>query len=198
MPSENNVIVQTIGRIMIVLAVTLATGYLFFRGSIFVVTRPPSEFLTTAIAATLFYAFAKSSSMRNGFAAVLVWYVASSLFDVRNSWLCILFFVYFAGMAAVIYFYFHVSRKTLLNGIAQGIATISILTGIMNALAIFVLASFSALFRQVQLQHVLKAALDNFQLGTLIGLAIGTGIEIAEYLLALKSFREFIEGENAS
>jgi hypothetical protein len=39
--------------------------------------------------------------------------------------------------------------------------------------------------------------LDNFQLGTLIGLGIGIGIEIAEYTLRLRLFRQFTEGANA-
>jgi hypothetical protein len=36
--------------------------------------------------------------------------------------------------------------------------------------------------------------MDNFQLGALIGLGVGVGIEIAEYTLKLKSLRRFIEG----
>jgi hypothetical protein len=136
--------------------------------------------------------------LRNALAAVFVWYVASSLFDVHNRWLFVLFFVYITGISSVVYVYLLLIKKPVLNGIIRRIATISLLTGIMNAMAIPVLSVFTALWGSRQFHFVPEVALNNFQLGTLIGFGLGAGIELAEYLLTLKSFREFFEGRKSS
>lgn len=55
MSSPNKVIRHTIYRILIVLATTLATGFLFFQSSIFILTTSHSQFLTSGITTALFY-----------------------------------------------------------------------------------------------------------------------------------------------
>ena len=61
-------------------------------------------------------------------------------------------------------------------------------------MVMFILVAISAASRSLDAHTVLASAWRNFQIGALIGLGVAVGIEIAEYILMVKSFREFIEG----
>jgi hypothetical protein len=189
---------STICRALIIIAAGMGAGYLFYGSWIFVPTSPPSQFTLSSIAAGLFYGLAKSSSYRNALTAILIWYVISTFVDVHNGWLFILFLVYIAAISAAVYVYMILVRRPLFNGILQRVATMSLLIGIVNALAIPILSAIQSLSGHVRLSTVVDTTISNFQLGTLIGLGVGVGIEIAEYLLRLNSFRQFIEGAAAS
>jgi hypothetical protein len=107
------------------------------------------------------------------------------------------FLIYIAGIAASVYVYMLLVRRPLFNGVVRRLATISLLIGMFNVLILLTLSAFQATYGHVRFGTSMSAALDNFQLGTLIGLGIGIGIEVVEYLIRLKSFRKFVEGANA-
>jgi len=82
----------------------------------------------------------------------------------------------------------------LFNGILQRVVTASLLIGVFNVLVILLLSTLQFAFSHLRLATVPSVAVENFQLGALIGVGVGVGIEIAEYSLRLKSFRRLIEG----
>jgi hypothetical protein len=181
-------------RTLVVIVVAMATGYIFYGKLIFVQTAPPSQFTFAGITAGLLYGISKSASYRKALAALLIWYFASILLSAHNSWIPILRFAYIAGVACAVYVYIILIRRPLFRGLPQRVVTMSLLTAIVNALLIPILFGIQALFGYVSSSEVPRAAIENFRLGALIGLGIGVSIEIAEYILRLRSFREFIEG----
>jgi hypothetical protein len=185
---------HTIVRILIVCASGIAAGFLFYGSLIFIPTMVPFQFTYSSITASLFYGFQKSSSLRNALLAVLVWYAASTLIDVKNSSMLVLCFAYVAGISVVVYLYLRLIHRPVLNGVFQRVATFSLLTGTVNLIIAVALTAFWAALAGMSFHRVPQIAVDNFQIGTLIGLGIGAGIEIAEYILAIKSFRQFIQG----
>ena len=197
MPTSSNSVLNTIIRIVVVMVCGMGTGYLFYGTAIFVPSYTPAQFTMSSITAALFYGVSRSYSYRSATAAVFVWYVVSTLPSIHNWWIFVLHLVYVAAIAGAVYFYQLLVRRPVLRGIFQRIATFSLLTGTMNAIAILFLATVTTLFSHVKLSTVYQIGFENFQLGTLIGLGIGAGIEIAEYLLTLKAVQNLIEGANA-
>ncbi|MCX6144508.1 MAG: hypothetical protein NTZ35_14970 [Ignavibacteriales bacterium] len=197
MSFSGNHIFRTVYRALFVIVIGMATGFLFYGSLIFVPTKPPFQFTLSSISAGLFYGISKSSSYRNALAVALIWNVVSTLIAVHNWWMFIVFLIYIAGISAAVYVYMIVVKRPLFNGILQRVVTASLLTGTFNALVILLLSVLQFTFSHFRLSAVPNAAVDNFQLGTLIGLGVGVGIEIAEYTLRLKSFRRFIEAAKA-
>jgi glucan phosphoethanolaminetransferase (alkaline phosphatase superfamily) len=176
----------------------MATGFCFYGSLIFVPTNPAFQFTLSSITAGLFYGLSKSLSYRIALVALLIWYVVSTLIDVHNWFLFIIFLIYITGIAASVYVYMILIKRPLFNGIVRRLATISLLTGMFNALILLTISAFQATYGHIRLSTHIGAAIDNFQLGILIGLGIGIGIEVVEYLIKRKSFQHFIEGANAS
>ena len=197
MSSSRNHVFRSVYRTLVVVVTGMMTGLLFYGSLIFVPTKSPFQFTLSGITAGLFYGVSKSMSYRSALAAALIWCVVSTLLDVHNWWLFVVSLVYITGIATSVFVYMMLVKRPLFNGILQRVATISLLTGIFNALVILLLYAIQYTFIYARLSTVASFALENFQLGTLVGLGIGIGIEIAEYFLRLKSFRRFIEGANA-
>ena len=197
MSFSGNHVFRAVYRACFVIAIGMTTGYLFYGPSIFVPARPPFQFTLSSISAGLFYGVSKSSSYRNALAVALVWYVISTLISVHNWWIFIVFLFYIAGISAAVYVYMIIVRRPLLNGILQRLVTASLLIGTFNALLILLLSVLQLIFSHLRLSMVPSAVVDNFQLGALIGLGVGVGIEMAEYSLKLKAFWGFLEGTRA-
>ena len=197
MSFSGNHVFRAVYRACFVIAIGMTTGYLFYGSSIFVPTRPPFQFTLSSISAGLFYGVSKSLSYRNALAIALIWYVISTLISVHNWWIFIVFLFYIAGISAAVYVYMIIVRRPLLNGILQRIVTASLLIGAFNALLILLLSVLQLIFSHLRLSMVPSAVVDNFQLGALIGLGVGVGIEMAEYSLKLKAFWGFLEGTRA-
>ena len=196
MSFTRNHIFRTVYRTVFIIITGMTTGFLFYGSLIFVPTKTPFQFTISSITAGLFYGISKSSSYRDALAAALIWYTASTLIDVHNWWFFIMSLIYIAGISTSVYVYMILVKQPLFNGIVRRVAAISLLTGIFNALVVLLLCAIQSTFGHVRPSVMVNAVLDNFQRGTLIGLGIGIGIEIAEYSLKLKSFRRFIEGAN--
>jgi hypothetical protein len=192
MSSLNGHINHTIIRGLIVIASGIGVGFLFNRSLIFIPTMVAFQFTYSSITAGLFYAFLKSSSLRSALLAALVWYVASTVIDPKNHYTLVMDCVYVVGISAAVYLYLHLIRGPVFNGIVHRIATMSLLTGLTNALIAIGLVLFWAVFARISLHRAPQLGFENFQIGTLIGLGVGVGIELAEYVVAHKSFQQFI------
>jgi hypothetical protein len=184
---------HTIIRILIIAASGIAAGYIFYGFPIFITTVAPFQFTYHTITAALFYGILKSSSRRSALLAVLVWCAISTLIDVKNTSVIVMDIANVAGVSAAMYLYLRLLHRPILSGVFQRLATASLLVGAANALIAIGLILFWAVLAGMSLQRIPQAALSNFQIGTLIGLGIGTGIEISEYVIRLKSFQRFIE-----
>jgi hypothetical protein len=132
----------------------------------------------------LFYAMLKGSTLRNALAVLLIWYIISLTFSSRhNYWILILNLTYIAGLSLAVYLYMLVIRKSLVGNAIGRIASFVIITAVINTLIILVLALFS-LPRAIDNPYsILDAGYFNLKMGTLIGLALGIGIEVADYIV---------------
>lgn len=185
---------QLILRILMVAASGIAAGYCFRGSLIFVPTTVSFQFTYSTITVALFYSFSKSLSLRDALVAVLMWYVVSTLLDVKSGSTIVMYFVYVAGISTAVHIYLRIISQPLFRGVLQRIAAFSLLHATLNAVIILVLKIFWAIIWNVTFQKTPQLMLDNFELGALIGLGLGAGIQLAEYVLSLQSFRKFIEG----
>jgi hypothetical protein len=172
----------------------MATGFLFYGSSIFVPTMSPFQFVLNSITAGLFYGVSKSMSYRSALAIVLIWYVVSTLLAVHNWWFFIISLCYIVGVSSSVFVYMALVKRPLFNGMIRRTATISVLTGMFNGAVIVLLYAIQSTFAGVRMATVVYYTFDNFQLGCLIGLGLGIGIEIAEYFLRLQQFQKLIDG----
>ncbi len=179
-------------RVLVVAGTTIAIGLAIFQLGVFTPTMRAFQFTFSGITAGLFYAAIKEGNLRIGFAALLVWYLVSTFLiehGESNSWLLVLNLAYIAGIAGAVYLYGRLVQASLLRGIAQPIAAMGVLIALANGLIVIVLASLSGRQMLAHPMIVLEQSFRNLQLGTLLGLAIGIGIEIAEYLLRRQAER---------
>lgn len=184
--------VRFVTRALIVAGTVICVGLAIFQSGVFTPTMRAFQFSFSGMTAGLFYAAMKEGNLRLGFAALFVWYLVLTFLIEHgefNSWLLVLNLAYIVGIAGAMYFYGRLVQASLLRGIAQPIAAMGVLTALANGLIVVVLASFS--LRQV-LDHpmvVVEQSFRNLQIGTLLGLAIGIGIEIAEFVLRRQAER---------
>jgi len=187
-------------RALIVAGTAIAVGLAIFQGGVFTPTMRAFQFTYSGITAGLFYAAIKEGKLRLGFAALVVWYLVLTFLiehGESNSWLLVLNLSYFVGIAGATYLHGRLVRASLVRGFAQPVAAMGVLTALANGLIVVVLASSSL---RVMLDHpmvVVEQSFRNLQLGTVLGLAIGIGIEIAEYLLRRQAERVMADSTEA-
>lgn len=189
--STQDVVKHTILRVIVVACSTAGFGFLFFRLNVFDMRMWPSQFLTSGVTAAIFYAALKTPRWRDGFAALFVWYlVLTFLVGEYNSWLPILHFAYVGGIAAAVYLYHHFVRNDIVRGMVQRVAAAGVITAVVNAVIILFLGLFSWRTVFASPGYIASAVFKNLQIGTLIGIGLGAGVEIAEYII-----RRFAGGE---
>jgi hypothetical protein len=171
-------------RALIVAAATIIVGLLLFRERVFVPTSRDFQFVVCGVTGALFYAALRASSIRNGFAALFVWYLFLTLLVGRPTlWNFTLDLVYVLAVAAAVYLSFRLNRSSVLRTTLQRVAGMAVFMAIANALAVLAL---SLIHFQTLLAHpltVLEYSLLNLELGTVIGLGLGSGMESAEWAL---------------
>jgi predicted RNA-binding Zn-ribbon protein involved in translation (DUF1610 family) len=173
-------------RALIVAGTAMAVGLAIFQGGVFTPTMRAFQFTFSGITAGLFYAAMKEGNRRLGFVALFVWYLVSTfLVEHRefSSWLLVLNLAYLVGIAGATYLHGRLVDASLVRGIAQRIAAMGVLIALANGFIVVILSSFSLRSAMNHPMIVLEQSFRNLQLGTLLGLAIGIGVEIAEYVL---------------
>src|SRR5512140_23512 len=184
MEDQKGVLTRAAVRALIVTAATIAIGLLLFRERVFVPTSRDFQFVVCGVTGGLFYAALKASSIRDGLTALFVWYVVLSLILGRPSlWNFTLDLVYIVAVSAAVYLSFRLDRSSVLRTGLQRIAAIAVFMAIANGIAVLVL---SIIHFQTLLAHpltVLEYSLLNLELGTIIGLGLGGGMETAEWIL---------------
>lgn len=176
-------------RVVLAAGAGVLAGVLLHGSSVFIPTIVASQFMTGSLTGGLFYAALKETTLRNSIAALFVWYVLlTSLVGylaggAYNWWPYVLNAAYMVSLAAGVYLYLYGVRRGILRGIAQRVAALGVLTAIMNAVTILFLSLFSIWWTIRHPGEAAHFALRNLQIGTLMGLAIGLGIELAEYVI---------------
>jgi hypothetical protein len=202
MDKSGHLLRHVVIRTFIIAGVGIAFGYLVFRFAVFVPTMPPYQFTIASITVGLCYSMLKGSTLRNTLSVLLVWYFVGTTFsDTRHYWIWIMIlqFAYVAGLSFAVYLYMFFIRKRYVRSMAIRIASFLVITAITNALIVQALALLS--FPRV-IAHpfqYLQASFYNLELGTMIGLALGIGIELGDYAIRrLSSWEENSERTNAN
>ncbi len=184
MAQSNRVLTHATIRALLVAASTVVVGLVLFHERVFIPTSREFQFLVCGVTGGLFYGALRANSLRNGLAALFVWYIVLSLLIGHPSlWNFTLDLVYIVAVAAAVYLCYRLDRSSVLRTSLQRIAAMAVFMGVANGLAIIVL---SLIHFQTLLAHpltVLEYALLNLELGTIIGLGLGAGMEGAEWIL---------------
>jgi hypothetical protein len=182
-------------RLLVITISGLLIGYLFRGSSIFDPSAVAFQFTFNSITAALFYSTMKSSSTRNALVVALVWYLLNTLTYPKNVHMMVMYLVYVAAILVTVMLYLRSIRRPMFQGTVQRIVAFSLLTALLNGLVVVVLEIIWTVFAGAQFQRTSAIAFENFQLGALIGLGVGAGIQLAEYMLSHESFRRFIEAK---
>jgi len=175
---------QIIIRILIVAGTGMVVGFALFRSAIFIPTMTTFQFTISSITVGLFYSMLKSSTLRNGLAALLIWYFVNSVFfDQHNRWMWVLNLAYIGGIAGACYLSLFAIKKGYVNGMVMRIAAFTVFIAIVNGLIVVILSLYSWHRVIAHLGKLFQSTLSNLELGAMIGLGLGIGIEIAEYTI---------------
>jgi predicted RNA-binding Zn-ribbon protein involved in translation (DUF1610 family) len=176
---------QPILRGAIVAIAGLAIGFAFYQGEIFSPHMRAFQFTVISITARVFYAATKQPAIRNGLAALVVWYVLLTFLIERfDPWHLVLNFVYVAVIAAVVYLDVYAAGRLPLGGRLQRIASMLTLTAVGNALIILIIGLILLREALSRPQVLVDSSFFNLKLGGLVGLGLGIGMEIAENVIA--------------
>ncbi len=182
--STQDVAKHTILRMVVVACAILGFGLVFFRLKVFDVGMIASQFLAGGITAAIAYSALKTPRWRDGFVALLVWYIVLTFLVVQyHAYLLILNFAYVAGIAAAVYLYYYFVRKEVVRGLLQRVAAAGVILAIANAFIILFLGMFNLHAVYASPGSYASTILRNLQLGTLVGIGFGLGVEIAEYII---------------
>jgi len=175
---------DTVIRMLAVVIITGASGFLYFRDNVLNLRLIASQFLTSGLTAGIMYSALHLARRRDGFVALLVWYIVWTFFVDRPGWyIGVLNFVYVAGIAAAVYVYVAFIRKGIVKGALQRVAAAGVVTAIANALITVVLGLTSRVVVFASLGFFASTVFRNLQYGTLVGIGIGVGAELAELLI---------------
>jgi predicted RNA-binding Zn-ribbon protein involved in translation (DUF1610 family) len=176
---------QLILRGVIVAVAGLAIGFAFYQWQIFSPHMRAFQFTVISITAGIFYAAIKQPAIRNGLAALLVWYVLFTfLFERFDPWHLVLDFVYIAVIAVVVYLDVYAAGRLPLGGRLQRIAAMLTLTAVGDALIILIIGLILLREALSKPQVLVDSSFFNLKLGGLAGLGLGIGMEIAEYVVS--------------
>jgi len=170
-------------RACIISVTVILAGFIFYRFTIFIPRMWQFQFTVYSISAGIAYAFSKGSMRRHLLPALFVWYVILTGLIVKLTWRSlILNFLFLSVITLLIFVYNYVvtkpySSKTILRIIFSGA-----ITAIANGLITTLLGIFSFKFVLSHIFVWLSAIEQNLEMGAVIGLALGAGIEVAEYL----------------
>lgn len=182
--STQDVIKHTILRMVVVTCATVGFGLVFFQLKVFDVGMIASQFLSGGITASIAYAALKTPRWRDGFVALLVWYIVLTFLVVQyRAYLLIPNFAYVAGIAAAVYLYYYFIRKEMVRGVLQRVAAAGVIMAITNAVIMVFLGMFNLHAVYASPGSYASTVFRNLQLGTLIGIGFGLGVEIAEYII---------------
>ncbi|GEM_PF-2673514 len=193
MKTRKSDLFQTIIRICVIFLTGILFGFIFYGNYIFLPTSSSAQFVFSGATVAIFYSILKKYALKNAVGIVLLYYFFSSMAFMPNKWILVLFLVYITTVSTAVYLYQRFKKITFLNGIFQRVASLSVLLAVSNVLALSILALVQILISYDNHLSFIDSALHNFQLGALIGVSLGIGIEVVEYLLTQKFLIRYLK-----
>jgi hypothetical protein len=172
MESKRQILTKFIITVALGTVFCLIVGLCFFGLKVFVFNIPASQFLIVGLTGSIFYSLLKFRSVRDAILIMILLYLANILAFGSDRFLLtrLLFFVGISGALFVFFRYFDDRIKELKFG---KFLTVASLFTIMYVVCTIVL---QAIYNSADFKTEL---LYNLDLGFLIGLGLGLGIEIS-------------------
>jgi len=175
---------DTVIRMSAIVVITGASGFLYFRDTVLNLRAVASQFLTSGVTAGIAYAALHLPRVRDGIAALIIWFVVLTFLVERPSMhLGVMNLVYLAGIAGAVYVYMSFIRRGVVRGALQRVASAGVLTALANALITVVLGFALRTLVFTSVGFFASTVFRNLQYGTLVGIGIGVGAELAELLI---------------
>jgi len=185
MVSTHNRWKHAITRAVVVSSLGILLGFALYQLSAFTPTLKTFQFTLSSVTIGIAYAASKAHNTRNGVAALFVWYVIlTGLVREFNFWLLILNLAYIGGMTGATLVHQHFAKRGLVKGAIGRIVLAGVIVAVANGLIVWFLSLF---YLKTTISHaaaIMETVFFNLQLGALIGVATGLGMEVAEYLIA--------------
>jgi hypothetical protein len=179
------VLTRALVRFFVVSAFGILFGLLLYQTSIFVPTMSTFQFAVNSITVGIAYAAIKGDKIRDGLAALFVWYVIlTGLIEEFNAWLLVLNLGYIGGLAIATFLHQRIVKTRSGQGPLQRIVLAGAFIAILNGAVVVFLALFSYRAVIYQTEAWLDVIYHNLQLGALIGISTGCGMEVTEYLVS--------------
>jgi len=167
---------------------TIILGFIFLRSAVFEMNISASQFITFGIIGGVIFSTFRFLSKRQAAIAILLLFVLDMLLQHSTVWrlvlrdiLCYLGFI--IALFIFTYYYFDKLRQVVIGRILVLSSVIAlnyvIITGILYSV-------FRVSAEKFDL-NLLQMVYFNLAQGFLIGLGLGTGIEVAEYFYELKN-----------
>jgi uncharacterized membrane protein len=175
---------QAIIRCFTISGLIIAIAFLIYRAEVFTPTMWPFQFFVSGITIGIAFTTFRDKNYRGGLALLLLWYLVLTIPTSQgNSWIFILEGVYTVIISAAVYLYIHIAGKSFIKNEISRIITSTLIIGIFNSLIILVLSLYTlqSLFRHFP--NIVDIMFLNLKIGGMLGLFMGVGIELADYLI---------------
>jgi hypothetical protein len=194
---DNQVLKKAIVRFLVIACIVIAFSLVVFGSAAFKPELTSFEFVANSVTIAIAYAAFKAHQARNGFAALLVWYLLLTgiLFTPHYMSNFIMAASYIVGLTASVYFYLKASDKWFTKNLIQRVVAGALIIGVAHAVIVIFLQVVS-LKVFIHPDKSIEWSYLNLKNGTLIGILSVIGMELAEYLLNLTQARSVIIKED--
>ena len=166
-------------RAVIVAVACVAFGFAVYQQHIFNIYHTQVQFVFAGITIGIAYAFAKANRLRDGVAALVVWYVVLvGLLLHEHSFVSVRDAVYIALHGFGVYFFLKLLSPTFRQTRVARIASYTVIASLVNGAVIPVQALIH--WKTVSFNGLLNGFEWMVILGLMIGVSCAVGMELAE------------------
>jgi hypothetical protein len=178
------VLKQPVMRCFTISGLIIAIAFLIYRAEVFTPTMWPFQFLVSGVTIGIAFTTFRDKNYRAGLALLLLWYLIITVPTSQgNTWIFILEGVYTVIIAAAVYLYIYIARKSFITNEISKIFLSTLIIGIFNSLIIVVLSLYSLRSFFSHFPNIVDAMFLNLKVGAMLGLFMGVGIVLADYLI---------------
>ncbi len=162
----------------------IALAYLIYRDNVFTSTMWAFQYFVSSITIGIAYVTFKEKNFREGIALLLFWYIILVMsVSSENRDVFILEGVYAGITALAVYWYIITISKSFIKNEISRIIMAIIIIGLSNCLIVVILDLYGLQSIYSPFSETLNKMFFNFKIGATIGLFMGTGIELSNYLV---------------
>ncbi|MGO9482349.1 MAG: hypothetical protein ACLP05_11300 [Candidatus Kryptoniota bacterium] len=184
MNSDRKLLIDTIIRAIVVAGVVSFFSIIVFGAAALEPQLAQFELLKNGVTIAIAYAAFKGNRLRDGFAALLLWYVLlTAVIDVPyHAWNFVMEAAYIVGLTYSIYFYFNVVGKTLGKARVKWIIAATLIVGTAHGL-IFIFLQIISLRVFAHPIETFEWSFIDLKNGLVIGILSALGMEFSEYVV---------------